>query len=114
MTVYEAIHDDQCKKTFYFNMLGNRIIVYYHQTLKFMYVLHVSLHVMLVLKHSRANVTLEGLDVTNTMDSGQVSVQVAFLCKLPAANFTVVSGVRMLSSATAALSMRRVVVSADR
>ena len=79
-----------------------------------MYVLHVSLHVMLVLEHPSANATLEGLDVTNTMHRGQVSVQVAFLCKLPTANFTVVSGVRMLSSAAATLSMRRVVVSADR
>ena len=85
--------------------------MYYHQALKFMYVLHVSLHVMLVLKHSRANVTLEGLDVTNTMDSGQVSVQVAFLCKLPAANLALVSGARALRSA---VSMRRIVVSVDR
>ena len=61
------------------------------------------------------NVTLEGLDVTNTMNRRRVSLQTAFLCKLPAANLALVSGVRMLrSAATAALSMRRVVVSADR
>ena len=35
----------------------------------------------------------------------------AFLCKFPAANLTLVCGVRMLRSA--ALSMRRVVVSAE-
>ena len=62
------------------------------------------------------NVTLEGLDVTNTMNRWQVYFQVAFLCKLPAANLALVSGVRMLGSrrSAAALSMRRVVVSADR
>ena len=67
-----------------------------------------------LLKHTRANVTLEGLDVTNTMNHRQVSLQTAFLCKLPAANLALVFGVRMLWSAAAALSMRRVVVSADR
>ena len=59
------------------------------------------------------NVTLESLDVTNTMDMSHVTSQPMTSCKLPAANFTLVSGVRVLGSA-AALSMRRVVVSADR
>ena len=61
---------------------------------------------------------MEGLDITNTMHCGEVCFQVAFLCKLPAANLALVSGVRMLRSAAAAaaaaLSMRRVIVSADR
>ena len=37
--------------------------------LDFMYVLYVVVTVLFVLKHTRANVTLESLDVTNTMDS---------------------------------------------
>ena len=41
----------------------------HHWTLLFMYVLKVPLQVILALKHTRAQVTLEGLDVTNTMDS---------------------------------------------
>ena len=110
-----------------------------------MYVLKVPLQVTLALEHARADVTLEGLDVTNTMYCGQVCFQVALTCKrpaanvalegldatntmycrqvclhiffihkLPAANLALVPGVRMLRSAAAALSMRRVVVSADR
>ena len=77
-----------------------------------MYCSNVSVKNMFVLKHPRATVTLEGLHVTNTMHRGQVRVQVAFLCKIPAANLALVSGVRALRSA--ALSMRRVVVSTDR
>ena len=72
-----------------------------------------SLQVTLVLKHTSANVTLESLNAANTMYSGQVHFQVTFVHKLPAANFARVSGVRMIGS-TAALSMCRVVVSADR
>ena len=48
------------------------------------------------------------------MNGFKVKIQAAFLCKLPAANLTLVPGVRVLWSATAALSMRRVVVSAYR
>ena len=50
-----------------------------------------------------------------TVRDRHVLAQVAFCCYLPAANLTLVFGVRMLwSTAAAALSMRRVVVSADR
>ena len=59
-----------------------------------------------------ANTTLEALDVT--VNSWQMFFHVAFLRKLSAANLALVSGVRMFGSAAAALSMRRVVVSADR
>ena len=70
---------------------------------------------VLVFCYIRTDVTLERLTVTNTMNRRQVLCQVAFLCKLPAANLALVPGVRMLSSAAAAaaLRMRRVVVSAD-
>ena len=109
-----------------------------------MYILKVPFQVILALEHTRAQVTLEGFDVTNIMYSGQVrfqcafmcklpvanvtleccdithamngsqmNIEVAFLCKLPAADITLVPGVRMFRSA-AVLSMRRVVVSADR
>ena len=87
------------------------------RALDLMYVLKVPLQVMLALEHARADVTLEGLDVTNTMYCGQVCGEISFQSKLPAANIALVSGVRMLwsaSAAAAALSMRRVVVSADR
>ena len=40
----------------------------HHWTL-FMYILKVPFQVILALEHPRAQVTLEGLDVTNTMDS---------------------------------------------
>ena len=46
---------------------------------------------MFAIEHSRANVTLEGLDVTNTMYSGQVPGQVVFLSKLLPTNFTLKS-----------------------
>ena len=74
---------------------------------------HVSLKVMLVLKHPRADVTLERLDVTNIMKCGKVLFQVAFLGKLPAANLALVLGVRVFGFTAASLSMRRVVVNAD-
>ena len=71
--------------------------------------------VALIFSLLRADVTLEYLDVTSTMNRRQMSLQNVFLHKLPAANLALVSGVRMLSSAAAsALSMRRVIVSADR
>ena len=60
-----------------------------------------------------ANIALEGFDVTNTMNSSHVTTHFALFLKRPAANVTLVSGVRVLWPA-AALSMRRVVVSADR
>ena len=52
----------------------------------------------------------------SAMNSFQMQIQTALLCKLPAANLALVSGVRMLWSRRSgvALSMRRVVVSADR
>ena len=80
-----------------------------------MHSLQVILQTKLVLEHPGTNVTLEGLDVTHTMDSGYMALQATSLRELPAANLALVSGVRMLrSAAAAALSMRRVVVSADR
>ena len=60
-----------------------------------------------------ADAALEGLDVTIAMNGINVTLEAALLCKLPAANVALVSGVSTLGS-TAALSMRRVVVSADR
>ena len=66
-------------------------------------------------ENTRAYVTLESLDVTNTMKSCHMALQVTFFRELPAANLALVSGVRMFwFGAAAALSMRRVVVSADR
>ena len=79
-----------------------------------MYIFKVVLKIVFALKHPRANATLERLDVTNTMNRRQVPGQIAFIHKLPAANLALVSGVRTLRSAADALSMRRVVVSADR
>ena len=80
-----------------------------------MHVLYVIVTVLFVLKHPRANVTLESLDVTNTMNSRQMTSQVSFVRKFPTANLALVPGVRMFWFGTAAtLSMRRVVVSADR
>ena len=77
--------------------------------------LFVTSELRLLLEHPRANVTLKSLDVTNTMYSGHVLFQIALFCELPAANLALVSGVRMLWSRwPAALSMRCVVVSADR
>ena len=83
------------------------------RALDFMYVANVFLKNILALKLTRTNATLEGLDVTNTVNRRQVFLHIAFIHELPAANLTLVSGVRMLRS-TAALSMCRVVVSADR
>ena len=66
-------------------------------------------------ENTRANPTLESLDVTNTVNRCQVPLEVVIPNELPVANLTLVSGVRMFwSDAAAALSMRRVVVSADR
>ena len=66
----------------------------------------------LVLVGLRADVALVLLDVTSSMYSFDVHQQIALPLKLPTANFALVSGVSMLRSA-AALSMRRVVVSAE-
>ena len=74
---------------------------------------HVTKELRLLLDNTRANVTLEGLDVTNTMYNGQVLSHTLFHCELPTANLTLVPGVRVFGS-TGALSMRCVVVSADR
>ena len=74
---------------------------------------HVTNELRFLLEHPRADVTLEGLDVTNAMYNGQVLSHALFHCELPTANLTLVSGVRVFGSA-AALSMCRVVVSADR
>ena len=61
------------------------------------------------------NLTLKFFDITNTMDCRKVSLEIAFKHELPAAKLAVVPCVRMLRSAVAgALSMRCVVVSADR
>ena len=56
-------------KFFHFGMLKIKSIV---QSLNFMHSLQVTLQVILALKHPRANVTLERLDVTNTMDRGEM------------------------------------------
>ena len=79
-----------------------------------MHVREVSFEVMLELEHPRANVTLEGHSLTHAMYSSHVTNQFALFSKLPAANLALVPGVRMLRSDAAFLSMRRVVVSADR
>ena len=60
------------------------------------------------LEDLRANVALEGLDVTRTVNGFHVTTKRALLCELPAANLALVCAVRT------PLSMRRVVVSADR
>ena len=80
-----------------------------------MYVLKVPIKALLVLEHARANITLEFLDITNTMHSGQVPFHVTFLGKLPAANLALVLGVRMLwfGDAAATSSMRCFVVGAN-
>ena len=51
-----------------------------------MYISKVVLKIILALKHPGANVTLEGLHVTNIMYCGQVRFQVPLMCKLSAAN----------------------------
>ena len=75
-----------------------------------------TLKVIIALEGLRANAALKGFDVTNFMNSSHVTMHFVFLHKLPAANLALVPGVRMLGSrrSAAALSMRRVVVSADR
>ena len=65
-----------------------------------------------------ANLTLVSRAIS-AMNSFQVSTQAALSCKLLAANLALVFGVRMLRSwcqwrFDVAVSMRRVVVSADR
>ena len=84
------------------------------RALDFMYVANVFLKNILALKLTRANVTLEGLSVTHTMNCSQMKIEAAYRSELPAANLALVPRVRVLWSVAAALSMRRVVVSADR
>ena len=67
----------------------------------------------LVLVGLRADIALVLLDVTSSMYSFDVHHQIALPLELPTANFALVAGVRMLWSAVDALSMRRVVVSAE-
>ena len=69
------------------------------------------LEVMLALKHPKTHVTLEGLDVTNAMNRRQVPFHIAFMNEFLFANITFVLGVRV-AAAAAALSVRRVVISA--
>ena len=69
-------------------------------------------HFSLVGEFSAAIVALVP-GAVSAMNRGQVSLQDVHPRELLAAHFTLVPGVRMLSSG-AALSMRRVVVSADR
>ena len=73
-----------------------------------------TLKVIVALEGLRAKVALKGFDVTNFMNSSHVTMHFAFLCELPAAKLALISGVRTLGSASAVLSMRRVIVSADR
>ena len=77
-----------------------------------MYVRKVLLKMMLVLEHPRANVTLEGLDVTNTMDSRQMTLQLVSIYRFLAANLALERSFTGLSSYSG--RVRRVVVSADR
>ena len=65
------------------------------------------------LEHSRTSATLEGFNVTDTMDGRQVRFQVLFLCKLLAANFTFVRSLAGPGSRHG-VAVRHVVVSADR
>ena len=69
----------------------------------------------LLFKLYAANVTLVS-GAISAVNSFQMSIQAALCGKLSAANLALVSGVRMLRSWRfgVALSMRRVVVSADR
>ena len=69
--------------------------------------------VALFIEDSCTDVAFEGLDITNSMNRRKVIPQMVFMHKLPAANLTLVSGVRALWF-TATLSMRRVVVHTDR
>ena len=79
----------------------------------------VSRQIAFLFKSFRADVALKILYVTNTVNSSHVQTHVAGVRELPAANITRVLGVRMLWSwrrrrSAVALSVRRVVVSADR
>ena len=56
-----------------------------------MHSLQVILQTKLVLEHPGTNVTLEGLDVTHTMDSGYMALQATFLRELSAANLELVT-----------------------
>ena len=82
----------------------------------YVYQSHVPFKTAFLLENSRANLALEGFDVTQAMYSAKVFFKAAFLCELPAANLALVPGVRMLRSrrSAAALSMRLVVVNVDR
>ena len=73
---------------------------------------HMQFHFSLVGEFSAAIVALVPCAVS-AVNRRQVSLQYVHPRELLAAHFTLVAGVRVLSSA-AALSMRRVVVSADR
>ena len=79
-----------------------------------MYVLKVVLKMLLLLKNQRANVTLKCLDVTDTVSVAHVVAQPPTSRELLATNLALVPGVRVLWSAAATMSMRRVVVCADR
>ena len=65
------------------------------------------------LKYTRAEITLECLDVTDAVNCSHVKVQVVLSRELPAAMVAFKPGVGMFWSA-GVLSMRRVVVSVDR
>ena len=64
------------------------------------------------IENFRTHVALEGLDVTNAMNRRQVPFHIAFMNEFLFANITFVLGVRV--AAAAALSVRRVVISAHR
>ena len=68
---------------------------------------------VLLFEDLRADVTPKRLPFANAVNTEHMTLQVAFLCKFPAANLALISGARMLRS-DAALSMRRDVVSVDR
>ena len=79
----------------------------------YVYQSHVPFKTAFLLENSRANLALEGFDVTQAMYSAKVFFKAAFLCELPAANLALVPGVRMLWFFPS-LSMDSVVVSVDR
>ena len=83
-------------------------------SLHFVDIFQMCFKIVFSLEDLRANVALEGFYVTRTVNGSLVTKKCVLLGKFPAANLALVSGVRMLRSGAAALSMRRVVVSADR
>ena len=86
---------------------------FFHVTLSaFVHSSHVFLESIFAFKYTRADVTLERLDVTDAVNCSLVQVQTARLREPPAANVAFKPGVGMLRSGEF-LRVRRVVVSVD-